>query len=297
MAKQLRGVFTALVTPFNKDGSIDMGALDALVDAQIAGAVDGFVPCGTTGEAATLSAEERVSVINRVAKRATGRPVIAGTGTNDTRESIEHHKRAQGAGATHALVVTPYYNKPTPEGLFRHYEAIARSADLPIVVYNVPGRTGVDMKPETVNRIAALPHVIGVKEATADLDRVALIRRGTRKDFALLSGDDGTTLPFVLLGGDGVISVASNVVPKDFSAMVHAGLRGALDEARTLHEKMRDLFVALFWESNPIPVKAGLVMQGIVKENFRLPLCEMSPEPRKKLESVLRAGGWIGGAR
>jgi 4-hydroxy-tetrahydrodipicolinate synthase len=295
MTKKLRGAFTALVTPFNKDGSVDMGALDALVDAQLAGGIDGLVPCGTTGEAATMTAEERVSVVARVAKRAGGKvPVIAGTGTNDTRESIEHQKRAQGAGATHALVVTPYYNKPTPEGLFRHYEAISKAAaELPVIVYNVPGRTGVDMKAETVCRVAKLPGVIGVKEATADLDRVPLIRRGTSQDFSLLSGDDATTCAFVLMGGDGVISVASNVVPKDFSAMVHAALEGAVDKARALHDKMRDIFAGLFWESNPIPVKAVLAMQGIIKENYRLPLCEMSSEPKQKLEKLVRAGGWL----
>ncbi len=294
MKKQLRGAFTALVTPFNADGSLDLGALDALVDAQLEGGIDGLVPCGTTGEAATMTAEERVTVIRRVAKRAGGKvPIIAGTGTNDTRESIEHQKRAKDAGATHALVVTPYYNKPTPEGLYRHYVAVTSAVELPTIAYNVPGRTGVDLKAETVCRIAELPGIVGVKEATADLDRVPVIRRGTPKTFSLLSGDDGTTCPFMLLGGDGVISVASNVAPKDFTDMVHAALDGKVERARELHQKMRDLFVALFWESNPIPVKAAVAAQELIGEHYRLPLCEMSAEPRRKFLAVVRAGGWL----
>ena len=290
----LRGTLTALVTPMNKDGSLDLGALDALVDAQLAAGISGLVPCGTTGEAATLNASERVQVIARVVERVSGRvPVVAGTGVNSTAESIEHQKRAKAAGATHGLVVTPYYNKPTPEGLYRHYAAIAEAVDLPIVVYNVPGRTGCDMKAESVARVAGLARVVGVKEATADLDRVTTIRRGTSPSFALLSGDDGTACPFVLLGGDGVISVVSNVLPAETAAMIQAALGGEVEKAKALHHRLRDIIAALFFESNPIPAKAALAIKGAIGEHYRLPLCEMGAENRKRLEAVMRAGHWL----
>jgi len=294
MTLELRGVFTALVTPMNKDGSVDFGALDALVDAQLAGGIKGLVPCGTTGEATTLNGAERAQVISRVAKRAAGRvPVVAGTGSNSTAETIEHQKRAKDAGATHALVVTPYYNKPTPEGLFRHYTAVAESTDLPIIVYNVPGRTGCDIKPDTLARVASIPRVVGVKEASADLDRVTLIRRSAPPGFALMSGDDATCCPFVLLGGDGVISVSSNLLPAEMVAMITAALEGKLEKARDAHHALRDINLGLFVESNPIPIKAAMAMKGMIKENYRLPLCEIQPDNRKKLEAVLKAGNWL----
>jgi 4-hydroxy-tetrahydrodipicolinate synthase len=294
MTLELRGVFTALVTPMNKDGSVDFGALDALVDAQLAGGIKGLVPCGTTGEATTLNGAERAQVVSRVAKRAGGRvPVVAGTGSNSTAETIEHQKRAKDAGATHALVVTPYYNKPTPEGLFRHYTAVAESTDLPIIVYNVPSRTGCDVKPDTLARLAGIPRVVGVKEATADLDRVTLIRRTAPQGFALMSGDDASCCPFVLLGGDGVISVSSNLLPAEMVAMITAALEGKLDKARAGHHALRDINLGLFVESNPIPIKAAMAMKGMLKEHYRLPLCEIQPDNRKKLEAVLKGGGWL----
>jgi len=291
---KLRGVLTALVTPMNRDGSLDFGALDALVDAQLEAGIGGLVPCGTTGEATTLSFEERGHVASRVIKRVAGRvPVVVGTGVNSTSETILLHKQAQELGASHGLVVTPYYNKPTPEGLYRHYAALAEAVALPIVVYNVPGRTGCDIKPETLCRVAALERVVGVKEATGDLDRVAPIRNGTRNGFALLSGDDGTCCPFVLVGGDGVISVASNLSPRDMVAMLAAALAGKVEEARALHLRLRDMMQALFIESNPIPIKAAMASKGTVQEHYRLPMCEMGADNRKRLEQVLRAGGWL----
>jgi 4-hydroxy-tetrahydrodipicolinate synthase len=294
MTTTLRGTLTALVTPMNRDGSLDLGALDALVDAQLASGIVGLVPCGTTGEAATLSAAERVLVVGRVVKRVAGRAaVLAGTGVNSTAETIEHQKRAREAGATHGLVVTPYYNKPTPEGLYRHYAAVAEAVDLPIVVYNVPGRTACDLKPDTLARIAGIPRVVGVKEATADLDRVTLIRRSTPPGFALLSGDDGTACPFVLLGGDGVISVVSNLLPAETARMIAAALDGRVAEARDAHHALRDVIAALFFEANPIPIKAAMAMKGVVQECYRLPLCEMGADNRKKLEAVLKAGRWL----
>ena len=290
---QLRGTFTAVVTPFNRDGSLDLGALDALVDRQLDGGITGLVPCGTTGEAATLSAEERERVIRRVVARAGGRAqVIAGTGANSTAATVENQQRAKDAGADAALVVTPYYNKPTPEGLVRHYAAIADAVDFPTILYNVPGRTGCDMKPETVARVSMLRGVMGIKEATGDLDRVGALRVSTRPDFVLLSGDDATAVPFVLLGGDGVISVTSNVAPGEMVQMIQAALAGRVTDARRLHDRLRPLFAALFWEANPIPVKAALAIRQQLAECYRLPLCEMSPEPRRRLETILREGGW-----
>lgn len=291
---QLRGVLTALVTPMNNDGSIDFGALDALVEWQLQSGIQGLVPCGTTGESVTLDGAERVQVIAAVAKKAAGRvPIVAGTGSNSTRATIENQRRAYDAGATIGLVVTPYYNKPTPEGLFRHYCAVADACALPVMIYNVPGRTACDIKPATVIRIAAHTNIIGIKDATGDLNRVSQLRAHTRPDFALLSGDDGTTCAFVLMGGHGVISVASNIAPTDMVEMVQHSLAGNLKPARHAHEKMALLFEALFWEANPIPVKAALAMQNRIQENYRLPLCEMSSEPKEKLRSVLKNGGWI----
>lgn len=278
----------------NRDGSLDVGALDALVESQIAGGIAGLVPCGTTGEAATLSAAERDVVIARVVKGSAGRvPVLAGTGSNSTAVTIDNQRRAKDLGATHGLVVTPYYNKPTPEGLVRHYGAIAEAVDLPIVVYNVPGRTGSDVLPETVARLAKIPRVVGIKEATGDLDRVAALRTLIPTRFALLSGDDATTCAFVLMGGDGVISVASNAVPAAMCSMVSAALDGRVKEARRMHNTLRPLFSALFLESNPIPVKAAMAMQGRLSEAYRLPLCEMRAESRAVLQDVLRLGNWI----
>jgi len=294
-AKELRGVMTAIATPMNKDGSVDFGALDDFVESQIEGGVDGLVPCGTTGESATMSADERAQVITAVVKKAADRVVVvAGAGSNNTADAIEHQKRAKDTGAKLSLVVTPFYNKPTPEGLYRHYSALLEAVDLPIVLYNVPGRTGCDMKPDTVGRLAKLDGIVAVKEATGDLDRVAGIRNLTEgENFAVLSGDDVTTCPFVLLGGDGVISVTSNVAPKEMARMVHAALDGKVAEAREVHNSLRDLFAALFFESNPIPVKAALAMQNKMQEAYRLPLCEMSKNPRDALAAVLKAGGWI----
>lgn len=290
---KLRGTFTALATPFNADGTIDFGALDALVDSNLEGGVSGLVPCGTTGEAATLSVEERFSVVERVAKRAGDIPIIAGTGTNDTAQSVALHKRAADYGASHSLAVTPYYNKPTPSGLIAHYTAMADAAPLPIVLYNVPGRTGCDMRPEVVIELARHPGIVAVKEATGDLDRVTTLRRDTADDFAILSGDDPTAAALVLAGGDGVISVCSNFAPKEMSALIRAALEGDLATCRSLQDRLQALNAALFFESNPIPLKAALAMKGIGSEHYRLPLVPMEPANRARLEQVLRSGSWL----
>ncbi len=288
------GAMTALVTPMNADGSVDFGALDALVDMQIEGGIDGLVPCGTTGESATMSADERQSVISHVVKRANGRvPVVAGAGSNSTAVAIEHQKRAADTGAQWALVVTPFYNKPTPTGLYRHYEALLNAANIPVILYNVPGRTGCDMLPETVAEIAKMEGIVAVKEATADISRVKTIRDTTSEDFKILSGDDATTHAFMAQGGDGVISVTSNLVPKEFTDMVHLTRDGKMDEALALHNRMAEIFDVLFVESNPIPIKTALAMKGMMEENFRLPLCEISDNARAKLEAALKNGNWL----
>jgi 4-hydroxy-tetrahydrodipicolinate synthase len=290
---RLRGVFTALVTPFRESGSVDWARLEKLVEWQLEQGVDGLVPCGTTGEAATMSIEERAEVIGRVVRLAGERcTVIAGAGSNDTAVAVLHQKRAADAGAVCTLVATPYYNKPTHQGLLLHYDALLAAADIPIVLYNVPGRTACDMRPDTVIALAQRDGIIGIKEATADLDRVAAIRAATGADFSILSGDDATACPFVWLGGDGVISVASNVVPRAFTSMIHAALRGEVESARAEHSALRPLFSALFWEANPIPVKAALAMMGWVEENYRLPLCPMG-QRRTELEGLLRSQGWL----
>ena len=288
------GAMTALVTPMNADGSVDFGALDALVDMQIEGGIDGLVPCGTTGESATMTADERQSVISHVVKRVNGRvPVVAGAGSNSTAVAIEHQKRAADTGAQWALVVTPYYNKPTPLGLYRHYEALLNAADIPVILYNVPGRTGCDMLPDTVAEIAKMDGIVAVKEATADISRVKTIRDLTSPEFKILSGDDATTHAFMAEGGDGVISVTSNLVPKEFTDMVHLTRDGKMDDALALHNRMAEIFDVLFVESNPIPIKTALAMKGMMEENFRLPLCEISTGARAKLETALKNGGWL----
>jgi 4-hydroxy-tetrahydrodipicolinate synthase len=290
----LRGVLTALVTPFNRDNTIDFGALDALVDRQLAAGVTGLVPCGTTGESATLTAKEREQIIRVVTKKAAGRvPVIGGAGSNNTAAAIETQRLVYAAGADFALVATPYYNKPTPEGLYRHYVAVSDAAPIPIVLYNIPGRTACDMKPELVGRLAKLKGVVGIKEATGDLDRVMAIRELSDPGFSILCGEDNLTFPFVALGGDGVISAASNVAPVEMVNLTKAALDGNVVEARQIHGRLRPLFKALFLESNPIPMKAALSMMGQIQEIYRLPLCEMQEQTREQLAMVLRAGGWV----
>ena len=291
---KLSGTYTALVTPMNADGSIDFGALDALVEFQILAGIDGLVPCGTTGESATMTGQERYEVIKRVVQKAGGRvPVIAGAGSNATSVAIEHQKRAVDTGATCTLVVTPYYNKPTNEGLYRHYTALLEAADIPIVLYNVPGRTGCDMKPGIVERLAKLDGIIAIKDATADLTRVEQLRNSTPGNFRLFSGDDTTACQFVLNGGDGVISVTSNVVPDLMSEMVRCARVGNTERAWAIHQQLDELMTTLFIESNPIPIKTALELQGRLKAHMRLPLCEMGARPRATLAQVMKKGEWL----
>lgn len=287
------GTFTALVTPMQPGGAVDWTALDALVDAQLAAKVDGLVVCGSTGEAATLEAEERLEALRRVVARVAKRvQVLFGSGAQATRATVQAQKAAEGAGADATLVVTPFYNRPTPEGLLRHFREVAEAAQVPVILYNVPSRTGCDLRPELVAQLAQLPRIVGLKDATGELDRLTWLREATPSTFALLSGDDPSAAAACLLGADGLISVASNVVPAEVAGLVRAARDGKIDETRGLQRRLRPLFGALGLETNPVPVKTALALRGEIAEAFRLPLCEMQPRPRQKLLEALQAGGW-----
>lgn len=278
-----RGALTALVTPLRND-KLDEPALVDLVNAQISAGIDGLIPCGTTGEASTLSTAEHLRVVEVVVQTAAGRvPVLAGAASNDTRKAIELARACKQLGATGTLQVTPYYNKPTQAGLTAHFTAIAEQSDLPVVVYNVPGRTGVDLLPETVAGLARHPNIVGIKEATGDMVRIARIREllHSPDDFDLLSGDDFTILPFMALGGHGVISVTSNVAPAWISALCDAAATGDWTTAREWHYKQLPLARALFNAPNPIPVKSALALLGRIGPEMRLPLVAIDPQSRE----------------
>ena len=282
-----KGIITALVTPLRND-RVDEEALRRLVDEQIRAGIDGLVPVGTTGESPTLSNEEHIRVIEVVVQETKKRvPVIAGTGANATREAIELTTAAKAVGADATLQVTPYYNKPTQDGLFRHFKAVIDAAALPTVVYNVPGRTGCDLLPETIARLCELPLMVGVKEATGNLQRAAQIIARVGDRVAMLSGDDATAMPFFALGGQGCISVVSNVVPADFAAMWDAAAAGNWNKARELHYKLLPLSDGLFIEANPIPVKAALAMMGKITDEIRPPLYPMAGANREKIRKIL----------
>jgi 4-hydroxy-tetrahydrodipicolinate synthase len=284
-----QGVFTAIVTPFNDDKSINEEELKKLVDFNIENGVAGIVPMGTTGESPTLNHEEHVHVIEVVCKQVNKRvPVIAGTGSNSTREALFMTSRAKDLGADASLQVAPYYNKPTQEGFYRHFKTIADEVDLPIIVYNIPGRTGKNIETDTIVRLAEHPNIVGVKEASGSLPQMMDVIDRTPDDFIVLSGDDNLTLPLMAAGGKGVISVASNIVPERMSAMVKAGLNGNFAEMRKLHYELLPFFKVEFIETNPIPIKTALAMKGMVKEIFRLPMCEMDAGNKNKLKAVLK---------
>jgi 4-hydroxy-tetrahydrodipicolinate synthase len=288
-----QGANVAIVTPF-KDGQLDEEAYRQLIEFQIENGTHGIVPCGTTGESATLSHAEHKRVveicIDQVKKRV---PVIAGTGSNNTAESLELTEHAQKAGADAALMITPYYNKPTQEGLFQHYKKVAESTNIPIIVYNVPGRTSLNLLPETVARLAGLPNIIGIKEATGDLRQGSKVIELCGDKFTVLSGDDFTALPLMAMGGKGVITVISNVAPKDMAQMCDAFLGGDLAKARGLHYKMLPLMEAMFFETNPVPAKTALKMMGKITGEVRLPLCSMSAANEEKLRQVVQKYGLI----
>lgn len=292
------GSITALVTPF-RDGMVDEGALKRLVEFQIANGSDGLVPCGTTGESATLSYEEHNRVIELTIETAAGRvPVIAGTGSNSTAETIALTKHAESAGAKAALLITPYYNKPAQQGLYEHYRKVAEEVSIPLILYNVPGRTSVNMLPETTARLSELKNIVGIKEATGDLKQVSDTIEFAREGFVVLSGDDFTTLPLLSVGGHGVISVTSNIVPRMVSDMIKAFRGGDLAGARALHYRLEPLNRAMFIETNPVPVKTALSMMGMIGPEMRLPLVGMKDENRDRLASVLDGAGLVAkGAR
>lgn len=283
-----KGSMVAVVTPF-KNGKIDEKALEELLQWHIKEGTQGIIPCGTTGEASTLDYEEHYRVIDITVKVVNKRiPVIAGTGSNSTDEAIMITIKAEQLGADAALVVTPYYNKPTQEGLYRHYKEIADKTGLPLILYNVPGRTSVNLLPSTVARLAEHPRIVGIKEATGDMKQVSEIIRLCGDRFTVLSGDDFTNLTLLALGGKGAISVTANVCPKDMAELFNAWEKGDIERARQLHYKLEPINKAMFIETNPIPVKTALAMMGKIKEELRLPLCEMSPENKEKLGEILR---------
>ncbi|ERM60161.1 MULTISPECIES: 4-hydroxy-tetrahydrodipicolinate synthase [Vibrio] len=272
------GSIVALVTPFNTDGEVDFDSLKKLVEHHIAAGSDGLVAVGTTGESSTLTIEEHVKVVNKIVEFADGRiPVIAGTGANATHESVLFSRLLNGSGIAGCLSVTPYYNKPTQEGLYQHYKAIAEVSDVPQILYNVPGRTAVDLLPETVARLSEIENIVALKDATGDLDRIAIHRELCGEDFILLSGDDLTGLEFVKRGGDGVISVTNNVAAADMATMFKLAKEGKFEEAEAINERLMPLHKNLFVESNPIPVKWAVHKMGLIAEGgLRLPLTELS---------------------
>ncbi len=283
------GVFTAIVTPFTEDGKIDEEALRRLVDFQIEKGISGLVPVGTTGESPTLDHEEHHRVIEIVIDQTKGRvPVIAGTGSNCTEEAIRMTEKAKEAGATASLQVAPYYNKPTQEGFYRHFTAVADAVDIPIIVYNIPGRSGKNIENSTMLELAKHKNIVGVKEASGNINQMMDLILKKPNSFVVLSGDDNLTLPLMALGGKGVISVASNIVPDRMAEFVGAALKGNWNKARKLHYELLPLFRAIFIETNPIPIKAALAMKGMIKETYRLPMCEMTEEHRNTLRDVLK---------
>jgi len=288
------GTYTALVTPF-KSGQFDQPAFARLVKAQIKAGVDGIVPVGTTGESPTLSYEEHIAVIAEAVRLVEGKiKALAGTGANSTSEAIYLTQAAERAGADGSLQVAPYYNKPTQEGLFQHFRAISQATKLPLVLYSIPGRCGVEIGVETVRRLAeACSNVIGIKEAGGNADRVSQLRAAVGARFDILSGDAALTLPFMAVGAKGVISVASNIVPKEIGQMVRAFAQGNLAAALKMHSKLYDLFKDLFVETNPIPIKTALAMTGQIEEEFRLPLVAMSLKNRETLKSTLKSCGLL----
>lgn len=288
-----KGSMVAIVTPF-RNGKVDEKALGDLIEFHIKSGTDVIVPCGTTGESATLSHDEHHRVVEFTVKTVNKRvPVIAGSGSNSTEETLSLTQFAKKAGADGVLVITPYYNKPTQEGLSQHFRKVAEAVDIPVVMYNVPGRTGVNMLPPTVARLRQVKNIVGIKEATGDMKQVSELIRLCGRDFDVISGDDFTTLPLLHLGGVGAISVTANVAPADAAAMFDAFFAGKFEEALKLHYKMEPLHGSMFIETNPIPVKTSLALMGRIAEEFRLPLCAMSDANREKLRKALKDYGLI----
>jgi 4-hydroxy-tetrahydrodipicolinate synthase len=294
MSHAFQGSIVALVTPF-RNGQVDEAKLRELVEFHVAHGTDGIVPCGTTGESPTLTHDEHKRVVEVVVEAARGRiPVIAGTGSNCTAEAIDLTRHAERAGAQAALVVNPYYNRPTQEGLYRHFRAVAEATSLPIFVYNIQGRTAVNVETPTLARLVRdCRNIVGVKEASGSLDQVSQVISACGPDFIVLSGDDNLTLPIMAVGGRGVISVIANIVPRETVEMTHAALDGDFKRARELHYRLYPLARAAFLETNPIPIKEAMAMAGMLEPEFRLPLCRMSEANRERLREILRQHGLV----
>ena len=292
---QVRGCGTALITPFQQDGSIDDSALRSLVAWQVDSGIDFLVPCGTTGETPTLSHDEWLQVIDTTIEVVAGRvPIVAGATSNSTQDAVNKAKEvASRPGVNAILTASPYYNKPTQEGQYRHFRAIAEAVDKPLILYNVPGRTGANIEPSTLARLAEIPNIAGVKEASGNMTQIADVLNAVPPTFLVFSGDDAITLPVIALGGVGIISVASNEIPHEMASMTQAALANDWDSARALHRKYLALMQANFIESNPLPVKAALAMMGKVQEVYRLPLLPMRRDTRSKLQRVLTDTGLI----
>jgi len=296
MRRTFTGCGTALVTPFTRDGAVDEDAVSRLARRQIDGGVHFLVPCGTTGEVPTLTEEEQVRIVELIVAEAKGKvPVLAGAGGYNTREVIHMGKRMRAAGADGLLSVTPYYNKPTPEGLVQHYRAIGDAVGLPIVVYNVPGRTGCNVDAATLLRLSEIPQVIAVKEASGNVTQMCEICASLPADFIVLSGDDALTLPLMAVGGRGIISVASNEIPREMSQMVELGERGDFAGARALHQRIFNLLQINFVEANPIPVKYAMASMGLLEEVYRLPMVSPRPASKQKIDAVLQSLGLVKG--
>ncbi len=286
-----KGSFVAVVTPY-KNGKVDDKKFGELIEFHIKNGTDGIVPCGCTGEAATLSHTEQKGVMDRAVEAAGGRiPIVAGAGSNYTEESLDLARHAKKAGCDGILMITPYYNKPTPEGQYLHYEKVAKNVDIPIVLYNVPSRTGISMKPETIARLNRIDNIVAIKEASGSLDQVSQIL--SMCDITVLSGDDSLTLPMMSLGAKGVISVAANIVPREIADLVRFYLDGKCDEARKMHFALMPVFKAMFIETNPIPVKACMGIMKMLVPEWRLPLCPPQADTIEKLKKVLKAQGLI----
>jgi 4-hydroxy-tetrahydrodipicolinate synthase len=284
-----QGSFVALVTPF-RDGRVDEAKLRELVEFHVSNGTDGLIPCGTTGESPTLAHEEHKRVVEVVIEAARKRiPVVAGTGSYSTAQAIELTRHAERAGASGALVVNPYYNKPTQEGLYRHFRAVAEAVGIPIITYNIQGRTAVNVETATMARLARdCKNIVGVKEASGSLDQMSQVIAACGPNFSVLSGDDNVTLPLMAIGGHGVVSVIANILPRETADMVHAALDGDFKRARDLHYRLFPLARAAFLETNPIPIKEAMAMAGMLEPEFRLPMCRMSDANRETLRGILR---------
>ena len=288
MRSRVTGCGTALVTPFRRDGSLDEAGVSRLAKRQIDAGIHFLVPCGTTGECPTLTDDEQVRIVRLVAAEAKGRvPVLAGAGGYNTQEVIHAARRMRDAGADGILSVTPYYNKPTPEGLFQHYRAIAEGVELPIIVYNVPGRTGVNIDPATLVRLSTIPYIVGVKEASGNMGQICEVCRAVPEPFIVLSGDDSLTLPVMSVGGHGIISVASNGAPAAMARMVELAEAGDYVAARNMHRALMPFMTVNFIEANPIPIKAAMALMGLIEERYRLPMVPPRPASREKIAAVL----------